>query len=355
MNGTFSFFKGRRVFITGDTGFKGAWLSYWLHLLGADVTGYALAPKQRGDLFNQLQLSRHIKHVTGDIRDRLHLQKVFSQFKPEVVFHLAAQSLVRVSYADPVTTIDTNVTGSATLLECVRQSPSVRSLVYITSDKCYLNKEWLWAYRENDELGGKDPYSASKAAAELIFACYHDSFFTMRKNFGAASTRAGNVIGGGDWALDRIVPDCIRALQKKCAIELRHPQAVRPWQHVLDPLYGYMMLAARLYSRPKEFSTSWNFGPSVRSSRTVQEVAAKIVSGWGEGKIRHVPQKKAPHESQMLLLNCEKANRLLGWAPRWDVDRSLMETVDWYREVHAGEPAAKITERQIRSYMDSRA
>jgi len=273
MNGVFSFFKDRRVLITGDTGFKGSWLSHWLNMLGADVTGYALPPKNRGDLFNQLRLQRRIHHVNGDIRNSAGLRKVFLHFRPEIVFHLAAQSLVRVSYADPAGTIETNVAGSAHLLDAVRRQPSVRALIYITSDKCYLNKEWAWAYRENDELGGRDPYSASKAAAELIFASYSASYFADRKTLGAASVRAGNVIGGGDWAIDRIVPDCIRALQKNRAIELRHPSAVRPWQHVLDPLYGYLVLAARLHAHPKDFSGSWNFGPSIHSSRTVHEVA----------------------------------------------------------------------------------
>jgi len=354
MTSRLSFFKGKRVLVTGDSGFKGSWLTFWLNHLGARVAGYSLPPKQSGDLFNTLRLKQVIQHTHGDIRDRAHLHKVVSRFKPEIVFHLAAQSLVRTSYADPAYTIETNVAGSANLLDSVRQSSSVRSLVYITSDKCYLNKEWSWAYRENDELGGHDPYSASKAAAELIFASYQSSFFAARKTMGAASVRAGNVIGGGDWAADRIVPDCIRALQKKRPIHLRHPGAVRPWQHVLDPLYGYLMLAERLYQDPKRFSSAWNFGPSIHSSRTVKEVASQIVSGWGSGEIRHVPQKKAPHESQMLLLNCDKAARLLGWTPLWDVDRSITETVEWYRETDEGTPAVDITERQILSYMGSR-
>jgi len=354
MSTSLSFFKNRRVLITGDTGFKGSWLSLWLDLLGAKITGYALPPKNRGDLFNRLQLHRRIQHVNGDIRDRTHLHKVFTHFRPEIVFHLAAQSLVRLSYADPTYTVETNVGGSANLLECVRQSPSVRALVYITSDKCYLNKEWPWAYRENDELGGRDPYSASKAAAELLFASYRSSFFDARKTLGAASVRAGNVIGGGDWAADRIVPDCIRALQKRRPIHLRNPSAIRPWQHVLDPLYGYLRIAERLYSKPHDFSGSWNFGPSIHSARTVQDVASKIIACWGTGTIRHVPQKKAPHESQTLLLNCDKAQRQLGWTPLWDVDRSITETADWYREVNAGSPAVEITERQIATYMDSR-
>src|SRR5207302_3574994 len=204
------------------------------------------------------------------------------------------------------------------------------------------------------ELGGRDPYSASKAAAELIFASYRDSYFAARKTLGAASVRAGNVIGGGDWAADRIVPDCIRALQKNRPIQLRNPSAIRPWQHVLDPLYGYLTLAAGLYAHPHDFSGSWNFGPSIHSSRTVHDVASKIVSYWGRGKVRHVPQMRAPHESHMLLLNCDKASRRLGWTPLWDVDRSLLETVEWYLEASSGGQAAETTERQIRAYMDAR-
>ena len=354
MRDRLTFFKGKRVLVTGDTGFKGSWLSFWLHHLGAHVTGYALAPKHPKDLFYRLRLSRRIKHVQGDIRDRAHLQNVFSRTRPEIVFHLAAQSLVRLSYIDPTYTVETNVAGSANLLECVRQTPSVRSLVFITSDKCYLNKESRRAYRESDELGGHDLYSASKASAELIFASYKLSFFDLRKRLGAASVRAGNVIGGGDWAKDRIVPDCIRAIQKNHPIELRHPSAIRPWQHVLDPLYGYLMLAKRLYDHPQDFSGSWNFGPSMHSTRTVHEVASKIISDWGQGTLHHSPQNNAPHESQLLLLNCNKAQRLLGWTPLWNVDRSIAETVEWYHDVHGGEPAADVTERQILAYMSSR-
>lgn len=355
MKGWLAFFKGRRVLVTGDTGFKGSWLSFWLHHLGAHVTGYALPPKDPGDLFNRLQLARRIRHIHGDIRDRAHLKKVFAGFRPEIVFHLAAQSLVRLSYADPTYTVETNVAGSANLLDSVRQTPSVRSLVFITSDKCYLNKEARRAYRENDELGGHDPYSASKAAAELVFASFKRSFFDLEKRRGVASVRAGNVIGGGDWATDRLVPDCIRALQKDRSIEIRHPAAIRPWQHVLDPLYGYLMLAERLHEHPREFSGSWNFGPSTHSVRTVREVVSTFIAHWGRGTLRHISQNHAPHESQLLMLNCNKARRLLGWVPLWNVDRSIVETVNWYRAVHAGEPAAEVTQRQLVAYMESRS
>ena len=354
MNSPLAVFKNRRVLLTGDTGFKGSWLSYWLDILGAKVAGYALAPQTAGDLFNRLQLARRIHHVTGDIRDRNHLCRVFARFRPEFVFHLAAQSLVRLSYTEPTKTIETNVAGSANLLDCVRQSGSVRSLVYVTSDKCYLNKERTRPYSESDELGGHDPYSASKAAAELIFASYRESYFGGRKRLGAATARAGNVIGGGDWAIDRIVPDSIRALQKNRPIEVRNPSAVRPWQHVLDPLYGYLLLANRLFTQPRVYSSSWNFGPSVQSSRTVREVVSRIISSWGEGRLHHKPHKKAPHESLMLRLNCDKAKRRLGWTPLWGVDRSITETVKWYRFVLAGGSAEDITAWQIRAYMAGR-
>jgi CDP-glucose 4,6-dehydratase len=352
MTDVFSFYKHHRVLVTGDTGFKGSWLTHWLTILGANVAGYALAPQGTRDLFNQLNLRRLIAHETGDIRNRHHLHRTISHFRPDIVFHLAAQPLVRASYADPSYTVETNVTGSANLLEAVRLTPSVRSLVFVTSDKCYKNKEQMRPYKEVDELGGHDPYSASKAAAELLFASYQDSFFTVRKHFGAASARAGNVIGGGDWSDDRIVPDCIRALQKKRPILLRHPNAIRPWQHVLDPLRGYLTLAMHLYENPKRYAGSWNFGPSVRAARTVNQVATQIISEWGEGKLRHIPQKKALHESQLLLLNCDKARKVLGWSPVWDVDRSIQKTAEWYRQTHAGQSAETITRAQIQAYME---
>ena len=261
-----SIFSGKRVLVTGDTGFKGSWLCLWLRELQADVVGYALPPKTNEDLFNLLGLEKFIHHIAGDIRDLEGLQLVFDEFQPEYLFHLAAQSLVRLSYKEPKLTFDTNVGGSVNVLEAVRATTSLRSVIFVTSDKCYRNKEWIWGYRENDALGGHDPYSSSKAAAELVLSAYQDSFFNNRKALGVASVRAGNILGGGDWAKDRLVPDIIKSLRQDTPIILRNPGATRPWQHVLDPLFGYLLLASRLYTSPQAFAGPFNFGPGAMAA-----------------------------------------------------------------------------------------
>ena len=352
MKELFSIFKGKKVFITGDTGFKGSWLSFWLKELGADVAGYALPPQDGANSnFDLLKLNTTIKHTDGDIRDLEKLRTTMSNFKPEFVFHLAAQAIVRESYSDPKYTFDTNVGGSVNLLESIRACASVRTCVYITSDKCYKNKEWIWGYRESDELGGHDPYSASKAAAELVFSSYVDSFFGENKTLGISSVRAGNVIGGGDWSKDRIVPDCIRALKKDGVIALRNPSATRPWQHVLEPLSGYLTLATKLYASPKEFSGSWNFGPKVDTGRTVEELATRIIQEWGSGKIQKAAVGKQPHEANLLQLNCDKSHILLNWHPRWDFDRTAKETVVWYKNLENSKSVVETTKQQIKDYM----
>lgn len=350
--GKLAVFRGRRVLVTGDTGFKGSWLSLWLTLSGADVYGYALAPEREDDHFNLLRLREKMTHEDGDIRDYDRFAAFFSRARPEFVFHLAAQALVRRSYEEPKATFDTNICGSVNVLECVRYTPSVRALVYVTSDKCYKNNEWVWGYREIDELGGNDPYSASKAAAEIVFSAYLDSFLGFRDGFGAASVRAGNVIGGGDRSTDRIVPDCINALLKPKPIVLRNPQAIRPWQHVLEPLSGYLLLASMLIEAPREYSGSWNFGPRSESIRTVRDVAERIAGLWGHGTVQERPQANAPHEAQTLALNCDKANRLLGWQPKWDFERAVAETVSWYRRVAVGESVDQVSSQQVFSYME---
>ena len=346
-------FRSKRVLVTGHTGFKGSWLALWLHELGADVVGLAQPPENPDDHFNLLKLDTFIHHVIGDICDKKTVDKVCSDFQPEFLFHLAAQPLVRYSYDEPKLTFDTNVGGSVNILEAVRNTPSVRSLIYVTSDKCYKNREWLWGYRENDELGGHDPYSASKAAAELAFSSYQDSFFSRRSGLGAASVRAGNVIGGGDWAKDRIVPDCIRAVRAKKPIEIRNPLATRPWQHVLEPLSGYLLTAAKLYNSPKEFSGAWNFGPDDESVRTVKDLAEQLISFWGEGSIHTPQQHAAPHEANLLHLNCDKAKRLLGWQSQWNFVEGVSETVLWYREITDGGDAMQISRQQIAKYMEA--
>lgn len=346
-------FSGKRVFLTGDTGFKGSWLAFWLKELGADVVGYALPPKRKHDHFNLLQLDQLIHHVNGDIRDLSQLSRVVNEFQPEIFFHLAAQPLVRYSYDDPKTTIDTNVGGSTNVLEIVRNSTSLKSLVYVTSDKCYKNNEWIWGYRETDTLGGHDPYSASKAAAEIIFDAYSKSYFDKKPNFAAASVRAGNVIGGSDWSEDRIVPDCIRCLTEKKSVILRNPHATRPWQHVMEPLSGYLLLASRLYQEGKKYGGAWNFGPGSKSIRTVYELTQRIIHCWENGEIEVQPQADAPHEAGLLQLNCDKAFNMLGWAPRWGFDRSIQETVLWYKNQLTTQDVRALTRTQIRSYMES--
>lgn len=348
-----SIFRGKRVLVTGDTGFKGAWLSLWLSQLGAQVCGYALPPERADDHFNLLKLRERITHQDGDIRDLQQLQAFFEHAQPEFVFHLAAQALVRRSYREPKETFDTNIGGSVNVLECVRATPTVRSLVYITSDKCYRNREWVWGYRENDELGGRDPYSASKAAAELVFSAYGDSYFQARDNFGFASVRAGNVIGGGDWSEDRIVPDCVRALSQSQPIVLRRPQATRPWQHVLEPLGGYLMLAAALHREPKRFSSAWNFGPALEANRTVLDLAQAVVAEWGGGRIEVESSDADPHEAGLLHLSCDKAHHVLGWQPRWDFTRTVRETIAWYRAMASSTDAFEVGAAQIRTYMES--
>lgn len=350
VTGQFPIFSGKRVLVTGHTGFKGAWLCQWLHLLGAEVTGYALAPERDTDLFPLLGLASRIRHVCADIRDCDRLRAVFDEFQPEFVFHLAAQALVRRSYEDPKLTFDTNAGGAVNLLEAIRATPSVRVVVFVTSDKCYRNKEWIWGYRENDELGGHDPYSASKAAAELIFSSYRDSFFHKNAGLGIATVRAGNVIGGGDGSRDRIVPDCMHALRQGVPILLRNPQATRPWQHVLDPLCGYLTLASRLYDDPQRYAGAWNFGPNADSIHTVREVAESIISFWGGGRIQVQAQAGAPHEAGLLHLNCDKAQQMLGWRLRWEFERAIEEVVHWYKQIDAGTPALEVTRSQIEAY-----
>ena len=343
-------FAGRRVFITGHTGFKGSWLAFLLKEIGADVMGFALPPEGDKSHFGLLDLEPRITHVVGDIRDLSTVSSAVQSFRPEYVFHLAAQALVKRSYSDPVSTFSTNVLGSVHLLDAVRNCDSVRALVFVTSDKCYENREWVWGYRENDRLGGHDPYSASKAAAEVVFSAYERSFFAGSAEIGAATARAGNVIGGGDWADDRIVPDCVRAACMDGALTLRHPQATRPWQHVLEPLSGYLLLAARLRSDPSRYSGSWNFGPSPSEVRTVEEVARFVMRHLGRGRVEIASRAPAEHEARLLQLNCDRAHQYLGWRPRWTVDEALSATAEWYRVVLDGADVAATTRTQIHEY-----
>jgi len=348
---TFAFFKNKKVLITGDTGFKGSWLSLWLAKLGAEVTGFSLPAEPHQILATLNQKAKFLQHLDGDVQNSRSVSQLIDRQKPDVVFHMAAQALVKKSYREPQLTFSTNLMGSVNILEAVRNSNSVRSLVYITSDKCYLNKELARGYRETDELGGKDPYSASKACAEIAFNAYKESFFHSRKDIGIASTRAGNVIGGGDRSADRIVPDTIASLESRNPIKLRNPNATRPWQYVLDPLYGYMRLAVELMDKPKDFSGSWNFGPGDESVRTVNDLADVLIKEWGEGQIEYHKEPNAPYEATLLQLSSKKAHQKLNWNALWGFDRAATESAKWFRGVFDGRNPLDISEEQLNSYM----
>lgn len=349
-------YDGRRVLITGHTGFKGSWLTYWLLALGAQVAGYALEPPTDPSLFEALALGGRIDHHVGDIRDLACLRKVMTAAQPEVVFHLAAQPLVRYSYDYPVDTFETNVMGTVNVLEAARCVDSVRAVLNVTSDKCYENREWEFAYRENDPLGGYDPYSASKGCSELVTAAYRRSYFAEPSVACVATARAGNVIGGGDWALDRIVPDCVRALSAGDPIVVRNPGAVRPWQHVLEPTSGYLMLASRLLGEGgADFEGAWNFGPLATGSVAVRDVVEMVVAEWGSGKwIGPHASTGAPavHEARFLKLDVSKAVDLLGWRPIWGASEAIRQTVRWHRGFSDGQPEAEqLTQGCIRDYL----
>ena len=350
-------YEGLRVLVTGDTGFKGSWLALWLHELGAHVTGMALPPRTEPSHFQLAKLGDTIHHVDADIRDIEAVARIFRQEQPRIVFHLAAQALVRDSYDDPKATFDTNIGGTVNILEAVRQCPSVRAVVVVTSDKCYENQEWVWGYREKDPLGGHDPYSASKGAAEIVTAAYRRSFFGPKglgPHLGLATARAGNVIGGGDWAKDRIIPDCVRALAAGKPIVIRNPQATRPWQHVLDPLAGYLLLAARLLENPDTFSGAWNFGPRTSDQITVHKLAERFIKAWGNGTILAPhPEKNQPHEAHLLNLNTDKAAFALKWHPVLDSTSAIDWTVDWYKSWHEStDKLMDLSVRQIREFQE---
>jgi len=348
-------YEGKKVFITGHNGFKGTWLSFLLSEIGAEVAGFSNKEVKKEDHFSQLGLSQAIRNYSGDIRQQLVLSEAIDEFEPDFVFHLAAQALVRSSYDDPEDTFSTNVMGSVNLLNAVRSCPSVKSLVFVTSDKCYQNNEWVWGYRENDRLGGKDPYSASKAAAELVFESYKNSFLNKSSNLGAASVRAGNVVGGGDWSQDRIIPDCVRAIISGKSIELRNPQSTRPWQHVLEPISGYVLLGAVLSDDPIKFGGAWNFGPKMEKMRTVEQIASIFIDVFGKGSI--VKNNTTPgdyEEATLLQLNCEKAHQILKWQPKWNVDEAIEHTVEWYKRTLSGEKATTVTRQQLELYFGER-
>jgi len=324
-------YAGKKVVVTGDTGFKGSWLAIWLLKLGAMVTGFGLPPKRAEDNYNVTGLGSRYHHINGDIRDLPAVMDTVAQYKPNIIFHLAAQALVLDSFKDPHGTIEANVTGTLNVLEAIRKNPSVKAAVLVTSDKCYQNREWIHGYRETDALGGNDPYSASKGAAELVINSYTHSFFSSTDTPAIASVRAGNVIGGGDWSENRIIPDCIRSLMNKIPIIIRNPQSVRPWQYVLEPLYGYLMLGSALCQQKKEFSGAWNFGPIPKNAVTVETLVQELIHQWGSGNYLVKKPKIQGSESTMLMLDINKAINRLHWHPVLSLHEALRFTLDEYR------------------------
>lgn len=345
------FWRGKRVFLTGHTGFKGSWLSIWLHLQGAQVTGYSLPAPTVPSLFEMGHLEHILQEsVMGDIADVDQLRKVMAEAKPEIVIHMAAQPLVRLSYLDPIMTYRTNVMGTVNVMEAARTCDSVRVIVNVTTDKVYENHEWHWGYREIDALGGYDPYSSSKACSELVTAAYRRSFMEAG-GVQVATARAGNVIGGGDWAQDRLIPDLVRAFEKGELIELRHPESVRPWQHVLEPLSGYLLLCQKLYESSQQYTEAWNFGPRDHDVQSVQWIVERMLERWPNDHPGYrVVRQDDQHEATMLKLDCSKAINVLGWKPRWTLDTALDHIISWVMEYRSGRNARELCEEQIKEY-----
>ncbi len=345
-------YKGLNVLITGHTGFKGSWLSCILTKMGANVIGYSLEPPTNPSLFETISISNDINSNIGDIRDLPNLLSVLRDNKPDIVFHLAAQPLVRDSYKIPVDTYSTNVMGTVNILEVCRQTSSVKAIVNVTTDKCYENKEWEWGYRENDRLGGHDPYSNSKACSELITSAYRDSFFNDNSShkISLASARAGNVIGGGDWASDRLIPDFIRSISKNVTLQIRSPFAIRPWQHVLEPLAGYLLLGSKLLEEGDKYAESWNFGPDDSDAKNVEWISKTLCGMWGNGAKYVIDENPQLHEANFLKLDCSKSKSRLKWFPKWDIHMALQKIVSWNQSYINGEDMRTITEDQIDEY-----
>ena len=351
---THNFWCGKRVFLTGHTGFKGSWLSLWLQNLGAEVTGYALDPTTTPNLFKIAKVGDGMTSIIADIRDLPTLQKAMQSSQPDIVIHMAAQPLVRESYRAPVETYATNVMGSVHLLEAVRHTPSVKAVVNITTDKCYENREWVWGYRENEAMGGYDPYSNSKSCAELVTNSYRNSFFNpashAQHGVAIASARAGNVIGGGDWSVDRLIPDMIRAFESGQTVKIRSPNAIRPWQHVLEPLSGYLQVAERLWTDGTAYGEAWNFGPDEADARPVAWIADRLVSLWGGVAQWELDGGEHLHEANYLKLDCAKARSRLGWSARWTLTEAIARIVAWHKALHSGVDMRSYTLAEISSY-----
>lgn len=354
-----NFWNGKKVFVTGHTGFKGSWLSLWLLEMGATVKGYALSPSTKTNLFELSNISNNMKSEIGDIRNFPQLRQSIADFKPEIVFHMAAQALVRLSYEQPIETYSTNVMGTVNLLEAVKQVGGVKALVNITSDKCYENKEWVWGYRENEAMGGHDPYSNSKGCAELVASSYRQSFFN-EKNYSdhgcaLASVRAGNVIGGGDWALDRLIPDMLSAFSQGKSVEIRSPNAIRPWQHVLEPLSGYLLIAERLYQSGPKFAEAWNFGPNEEDAKSVKWIVNELADHWGESASWFLTKQNHPHEANYLKLDCSKAKMRLDWQPVWNLSTTLTKIVNWHKAWLNNIDMKEFSINEINEYMKAQA
>jgi CDP-glucose 4,6-dehydratase len=345
------FWRGKRVFLTGHTGFKGSWLCLWLSEMGAEVTGYSIDVPTDPSLFELARVAERVGDIRGDIRSPDELGKAMREARPELIIHMAAQSLVRHSYDSPVETYATNVMGTVNLLEAIRQISSIRAVLVVTSDKCYENREWSRAFRETDPLGGRDPYSSSKACQEIITSAYRAAFFgPSAGNVAVASARAGNVIGGGDWAADRLIPDAVRAFTLRRPLEVRNPKAVRPWQHVLEPLSGYLSLAERLFSEGQRWAEGWNFGPLDEDAKPVEAVVEHLVMRWGDGARWIAASGSHPHEAGLLTLDCTKSRNELGWKPKWRLDRTLDAVVDWHRAFSRGTDMQSFCVQQIKEY-----
>lgn len=349
------FWKDKKVLVTGHTGFKGSWLSVWLQNMGANLIGYSLPPPTTPSLFSIACLDKGMTSVIGDVRDFTQLQSVIAEHRPEIIFHMAAQSLVRHSYDNPVETYATNVMGTVHLLEAVRQVGCVKAIVNITSDKCYENQEWPWGYRENEPMGGFDPYSNSKGCAELITSAFRNSFFNPEDfdthGVALASARSGNVIGGGDWAKDRLIPDIMRAISEGKPVVVRNPDSIRPWQHVLEPLSGYLLLAQKLFQEGKEFAQAWNFGPNDEDAKPVSWIATHLTQMWGKDASWKLDGKKHPHEAHYLKLDCSKAKSQIGWSPTWNLETTLHAIVSWHKEYLAQKDMRVVVTDQINAFL----